>query len=286
MPPRDLPATAAGAPLLRSQLASAVRALGVREGAVLMVHASISRLGWVVGGSQTVVQALLDAVGPEGTLLAYAGWEDNPYHLAEWPAEWQEAYRQEMPGFDPALAEARHVNGRLPERIRTWPGAHRSDHPEANFVALGACAQEVVRGQARDDPYGPDSPLGRLVAAEGQLLLLGAPLSAATLLHHAESLVDLPGKRRVRYEMPIRHGDEVVWEQFTDLDTGAGDSAGGGALPYDDVLHGQPPSTFVERVFREAGLGRAGKVGAADSYLFFAREFVDFAVGWLTANFR
>ncbi len=50
-----------------------------------MVHARISSLGWVVGGSETVVRALLEAIGPQGTLMAYAGWEDDPWHLAEWP---------------------------------------------------------------------------------------------------------------------------------------------------------------------------------------------------------
>lgn len=283
MPSRDLPHRAGRPPLTRSRITSELRQLGVRAGAVLLVHASISRLGWVVGGSQTVVEALLDAVGPDGTLLAYAGWEDNPYHLSEWPQDWQDAYRREMPPFDPLLAEARHVNGRLAERIRTWPGARRSDHPEAGFVALGARAEEITAAQARDDPYGVCSPLGRLVSADGQILLLGAPLTSLTLLHHVESLVDLPTKRRVSYEMPVRRGGEVVWERFTDIATGA-DGRDGGALPYERILADEPSADFVRNVLTGAGVGRVGGVGAGDCYLADAEEFVTFATGWLTAH--
>src|SRR5215831_4839779 len=111
-----------GRPVVRSELVKGLRALGVRPGGVLMVHTRMSAIGWAVGGSQTVVEALLAAVGPGGTLMAYAGWEDDPWHLAEWPPEWQRAYRAELPPFDPELSEADHEMGRLPERIRTWPG--------------------------------------------------------------------------------------------------------------------------------------------------------------------
>ena len=59
--------------VVRSQLARDLRALGVREGAVVMAHCRLSALGRVVGGAETVVRALLDAVGPAGTLVAYTG---------------------------------------------------------------------------------------------------------------------------------------------------------------------------------------------------------------------
>lgn len=279
---RDHLIDAAEPPVPRSQLLGDLRRLGVRDESVLMVHASISRIGWVVGGSQTVIQALQDAVGPGGTLLAYAGWEDNPYALAEWPTEWQDAYRREMPAFDPAIAEARHSGGRLPERIRTWPGAHRSEHPEAGFVALGARAGWLTADQDRDDPYGKRSPLGRLVEAGGQLLLLGAPMTSVTLLHHVEAIVDLPGKQRVRYELPVQREGAVVWESFTDINTDA--DTGRGALPYDRVIRDDLEAT-MHRVFRDAGLGAFGRVGGADCWLVEARDFVAFAESWLTAHF-
>ena len=107
----------------RSRLTADLRRLGVRAGGVTMVHTRMSALGWVIGGSETVVRSLLDALGPEGTLMAYASWADHVYQLSDWPEEHREAYRAEPPVFDLATAEVDPDYGRIPERIRTWPGA-------------------------------------------------------------------------------------------------------------------------------------------------------------------
>lgn len=123
-----------------------------------MVHTRMSAVGWVVGGAETVVRALLDQLGSDGTLVAFASWEENPFHLKEWPSEWQRAYREHLPPFDPGVSEARYDHGRLPERIRTWPGARRSPHPEANVVAIGAQAEWVTSEHRADDAFGPGTP--------------------------------------------------------------------------------------------------------------------------------
>ena len=57
----------------RSRLARDLEKLGLEPGGVAMVHCRMSALGHVVGGAESVVRALLDAVGPEGTLMAYTG---------------------------------------------------------------------------------------------------------------------------------------------------------------------------------------------------------------------
>src|SRR3712207_986246 len=61
-----------------SRLARDLERLGLGLGGVMMVHCRMSALGWVVGGAETVVRALLDALGPDGTLMAYTGWQDEP----------------------------------------------------------------------------------------------------------------------------------------------------------------------------------------------------------------
>jgi len=73
--------------IARSRLVTELRALGLREGSAVMVHTRMSALGWVVGGSGTVVAALLEALGPQGTLVAYASWEEHVYHAHEWSEE-------------------------------------------------------------------------------------------------------------------------------------------------------------------------------------------------------
>jgi aminoglycoside 3-N-acetyltransferase len=246
-----------------------------------MVHTRMSAIGWVVGGSQTVVEALLAAVGPGGTLMAYAGWEDDPWHLAEWPPGWQRAYRAELPPFDPELSEADHEMGRLPERIRTWPGARASTGHVMRMVAVGARAGWLTQDQPWDQPAGPGSPLAKLVETDGQVLMLGAPLDTLTLLHYAESLVDGPEKRMVSYAVPIRDGKQVTWREVLDYDTSSR-----GAFPYERVIpSGDDAFAVIGRLALTAGAGVTGQVGDAESHLFAARPLVNFAVGWLRQHF-
>ncbi len=273
----------------RIRLAADLQALGVQPGGVLMVHASISALGWVIGGSGAVVLALLDALGPDGTLMAYTGWEDDSFDLESWSAERRAAYEADLPAFDPRTAEAVHANGRLPERIRTWPGAVRSRHPEAGMVALGPRAAWLTADHPWDDAYGPGSPLANLVAAEGHVLMLGAPLSTVTLLHHAEATARVPDKRRVAYRMPLLEDGRTVWRAFEDIDTA------NGAFPYErlaDEIAATPgmdsePDAFAAIALQAlaAGIGNRGTVGAANSALFPAAALHRFAERWLEERF-
>jgi aminoglycoside 3-N-acetyltransferase len=268
-------------PVTRSELVRDLRTLGVRPGTILMVHTRMSAIGWVVGGADVVVMAVLESVGTEGTLMAYVGWDENPWQLDSWPEEWQRAYLDELPPFDPAVMEADREVGRIPERIRTWPGARRSSHPEASMVAIGARAEWIVDPQPWDFPYGPSSPLARLVESGGQVLMLGAPLDTITLLHHAEHLADGPGKRLVERQMPVLDGARSVWRTYKDIDTSAR-----GAFPYEEVLGlGVDPFQAIGMEAVGAGIGRSGRVGDAESYVFEAEPLARFAVPWLEERF-
>ncbi len=263
----------------RSELVAGLRAFGLREGSAVLVHARMSALGWVVGGSGAVVSALLEALGPEGTLVAYASWQEHVYHAHEWPEEHRAAYLAEPPVFDPATAEAARDHGRIPERVRTWPGAQRSVHPEASMVAIGRLAGALTADHQQRDAYGPDSPLGRLVAAGGDVLLLGAPLETLTLLHHAEAIAAPPGKRTVTFEVPVATPAGVERRTYTDIDTTRG------AYPYETL--GLPGDEFeaIGTAALEAGIGTRGTVGAATCHLFPAADLVRFGVAWIDRHF-
>lgn len=245
--------------------------LGVGPGMTLMLHASLRSMGWVVGGADQVLQALLDRLGPKGTLMMYAGWEDNPYHLEQWDADRRNAYLVGCPPFEPKRSRARRDHGVLAESLRTWPGACRSDHPEASMVAVGAQARQLTRHHPHDFPFGPGSPLDRLVHAEGHVLLLGSHLAHVTLLHLAENLARLPHKRQARYTMPVlRHG-QPVWETFVDFDT----SQGIVDRPGEDYFE------TITRAYLETGAARSGLIGCARSHLLDARGLLNFAVHWM-----
>ena len=119
----------------RSRLARDLRKLRLGPGGVTMVHCRMSALGRVVGGSETVVRALLDALGPDGTLVAYTGWQDAPPDdLGDLDEETRRTYLEEHPPYDPRVALSRRDHGRVPEALRTWPGASHSGHPEAGVA--------------------------------------------------------------------------------------------------------------------------------------------------------
>src|SRR5918999_6597273 len=148
----------------RSRLAWDLEKLGLGRGGATMVHCRMSALGHVVGGAETVVHALLDVVGPGGTLLAYTGWQDEPPDdLDDLGEEARRIYIEEHPAYDPRVALSRRAHGRLPEALRTWPGACHSGHPEAGVAGLGALAAMLVADHPRDDAYGAGTPYAPLV---------------------------------------------------------------------------------------------------------------------------
>ena len=244
-----------------------------------MVHTRMSALGWVVGGSETVVRALLDTVKPDGTIAAYAGWDDHVYRPEDRPADHRAAYVAEPPVFDVATAEAVREHGRIPERLRTWPGAERSDHPEASVVAVGPRAAWLTATHPADDAYGPGTPFARLVEAEGQVLLLGAPLETITLLHHAEALARVAEKRRVTYSVLVKEDGQIVERTYSDIDTGSG------AFPYERLGLEEDELAVIARAALAAGIGARGRVGESESHVFPARELTAFAVQWLEERF-
>ncbi|WP_171164477.1 aminoglycoside 3-N-acetyltransferase [Streptomyces sp. I05A-00742] len=263
-------------PVTRSRLVRELRALGLAKGDTVMFHTSLSALGYVPGGSRTVIEALTEAVGASGTLMASCGWNDAPpYEFTSWPEEWVAAIRAECPAYDPLLSEADHNNGRLPEALRHWPGAVRSRHPDASFVAVGAAAESLVADQPWDHPHGPRSPLARLTEAGGRVLLLGAPLDSITLLHHAEALAEAPGKRFVTYEQPVLVDGVRTWRRFRDIDSEEG------AFDYTSVVPEGEPFEVIAREMLAAGLGVRGTVGAAECHLFEAPDVVRFGVRWM-----
>jgi aminoglycoside 3-N-acetyltransferase len=282
LPPQPLIDDPAFHPVTRAWLVRDLQALGIRVGGVLMVHLRLSALRFVVGGVDAVLVALREVVGPDGTLVAFTGWEGSPFHAPLLPDPWRTAYQTDTPPFDPAYSAARRDFGCFPERLRTWPGAMRSTHPEVSFAAVGPAATGLISGaDEHADPWGPDGVLGRLVRADGQVLLLGAPLKTLTLCHHAEALADVPGKRFHTYAMPVKVDGEVHWRTYRTLDTFYG------ALPYWDHPQLQidsAVSALAEQAVA-AGAGQPGTVAYAPSWLFQARPAVAAVRTWLERTF-
>ncbi|HHK4715156.1 TPA: aminoglycoside 3-N-acetyltransferase [Pseudomonas aeruginosa] len=259
----------------RASLAADLATLGLAPGDAVMVHAAVSKVGRLLDGPDGLGQSGDDRVGPGGTVLAYADWEARYEDLVDddgrVPSEW----RDQIPPFDPQRSRAIRDNGVLPEFLRTTPGARRSGNPGASVVALGAKAAWFTADHPLDYGYGEGSPLAKLVEAGGKVLMLGAPLDTLTLLHHAEHLADIPGKRIKRIEVPLATPAGTQWRMIEEFDTG------------DPVVAGLAEDYFAGIVteFLAGGQGRQGPVGAAPSVLVDAAAITAFGVNWLETRF-
>jgi len=229
--------------------------LGVQRGDILCVHSSLKKLGFVIGGVRTVVEALREAVGPEGTIMmpAYSGDLSDP---AEWryppvPESWIEEIRAETPPYDPERTPTRAL-GAVPEYFRRYPGVIRSAHPQSSFAALGARARELTDGHELSFRFGPKSPLGRLLEMNGKVLMLAAPWDTISFLYLC--LFSLDARARIQKRAPMIVEGRPQWVAYEDID-------------YTASWFIPAAETLVER-----GLARTGQTGAAQSLLFSPRE--------------
>lgn len=254
----------------RSHLAAALATLGVRRGDILLVHSSMKAIGWVPGGSLAVVHALLDAVGPAGTLVVPtqtsensdpAGWSRPPV-----PKHWWPVIRAESPGFDPARSPS-HGMGAVAEQVRTWPGARRSAHPQTSFAALGPHAAEIVAVHDRDSQCGERSPLATLERIGAKVLLMGAGFESCTAFHLAEYRT--PGSPVITHAAAVLAADGArEWVTFDDLE-----------LDEDDF------GLIGAQLIAEHAVS-SGKVGAAESHLFDLAAGVETARVWMAEHRR
>lgn len=161
----------------RARLADGLQKLGVRRGGVLLVHSSLSKLGFVPGGAAAVISGLQDALGPDGTLLM-------PAHTWEW-------MNRGLRVFDARSTPG--CVGTIAEHYRQMRGVLRSLHPTHSVAARGRRAAEMLAGhELAETPCGEGTPYARLLEADGQILLLGATLDSNTAFHCMEALCGYP----------------------------------------------------------------------------------------------
>jgi aminoglycoside N3'-acetyltransferase len=150
-----------------------LRALGVQQGSVLLVHTSFHNVGPLEGGPDALIDALLESVGPEGTVV-----------MPSWTNEDDEP-------FDPASTSALPHLGIVADTFWRRPGVLRGKHPFA-VAAIGPQAEYVTSAPFVLPPHAPDSGVARVHELDGWVLLIGVDHDANTTIHLAELMAGVP----------------------------------------------------------------------------------------------
>ena len=257
-------------PVTVESMASDLRDLGVEAGETVLVHASLSSLGWVCGGAPAVVDALQRVVGEDGTIVmpTHSPGNMDPADMENPPVpeSWYDTIRESMPPYRPAVTPTQGM-GAISECFRSLPDVRRSAHPQHSFAAWGREAAFVTDGHAYDNSLGEQSPLARVYDLDGDVLFLGTSHATNTSIHLAEYRADIDVDTVTAAGAVLVDG-EREWIQWEDLAIDDGDFPDCGA-----AFERERPGDF-----------ETGRVGVAEAKRLSQRSLVDFAAEWLEAN--
>lgn len=239
--------------LARAQLDEALQDVGVRQGDGLLVHSALQLLGRPKGGLQMVLDAMQAAIGSQGTLAvpAFA----FTFHLGQ--------------DFDAVNTPSKGM-GVFSEFVRQQPAARRTRHPMQSLAVIGAHAENLA---ARDtlSAFDDGSAFDRMLLLDFKLLLLGADIQAASIVHYSEQ----------RAAVPYRY-----WKDFT------------GQVKFDDEWHTRTYRMFVrdlevdpqlklapiQTVLQAKGLWHSSKLNFGEISCCTLRDFVAAADSFLAAD--
>ena len=273
MAERDVIEATKNGPVTVNTLVSDLSRLGLKPGMTLLVHSSLSSLGWVCGGPQAIITALIEIIRPYGNIVMPAhsgglsdpsGWSNPPV-----PKTWWETIRQTMPAYDPDLTPTQHV-GTVAEVFRKNRDVIRSGHPQVSFCAWGEKSVEIVENHSLDFSLGEESPLGKIYDLDGWVLLLGVDHRSNSSIHLAENRAEFGKKSIITCGSPVIIDGHRRWKQYNDID-------------YDDSDFEEFDRDFTRDNEKQI---LCGTVGDARCQLFSQRLCVDYAVKWLERKRR
>lgn len=227
----------------QDEIVGGLRELGLGQGDLVTLHSSLKSLGHVEGGGHAVIGALLETIGPEGTILM--------------PAFSFPLKSQDEPIFD--VRETPSCVGLISELFRREYATHRSVHLSHSYSAAGPLAQELTTHRLDITPCGEESPLGKFMGRDGKILLLGVGYNSCTAFHVVEermkaSYMRFEANPKAKYRL------------------------NGEVLPLPSKILSRPFSydfTIMREEFRAHGVIREGKVGEATCTLMSGGRFLE-----------
>ncbi|MBQ2801464.1 MAG: AAC(3) family N-acetyltransferase [Lachnospiraceae bacterium] len=257
--------------VLKEDLKKGFKNLGIKEGDNIIVHTSLSSLGFVCGGAQIVIEALLETITDKGTIMMPTqSWKNlDPEAGVHWeePKEWWQTIRENWPAYDKDITPT-NTMGAVAEMFRKWPGAMRSSHPARSFAAKGANAEYLVKNHDLCDIFGEESPIGKLYALDGKVLLIGVGYDKNTSIHLADVRAEYPNKRYAKESSAMMVNGAREWVTYETL-----------AVDGEDFEQ-------IGEAFETAVSVNKETIGNAVVTCMSQRAIVDFAVQWIEKNRR
>ncbi|WP_026653122.1 aminoglycoside N(3)-acetyltransferase [Butyrivibrio proteoclasticus] len=255
--------------ITKADIKNALAELGLQRGDAVMVHTSMKEIGYVCGGGQTVIEALIETVGEEGTIMMPTqSWKNlDPEVGVHWvvdESDW-DIIRENWPAYDKAITPT-NTMGSVAEMFRTWPGAKRSDHPARSVAAWGKHAAYLTENHDLSNIFGDGSPIGKLYELDGKVLLIGVAYDKNTSIHLADARAEYPSKHTSVEHSAVMENGQRVWKAYETLFVDGED--------FQDI----------GRDFENSGDVKKTLLGDATLRLMNQRDIVDFAVDWIEKN--
>lgn len=226
--------------LTREQIEDGLRNLGLSTGDSVEVHSSLSSLGYVIGGADTIIDALMNVVGKSGAIVMSAYPTSKPLPLSE--EEKKQGIHAKVEIFDESYDGPTGM-GIIVDKFKKRQGTI------------------IGKGIHRIRAWGKNADLhsqgyNYLIEIGGLVLLIGVGINRCSSMHQGEKN-GLPEEVKKYFSIPENIRNKYPNNYFID--------------------YGGTPQNGWDKVMllaEQRGLIRKRKIGAAVCMLFRAREVV------------
>ena len=187
---------------------AALAQVGVKKGDALLVHSSLSSCGHIAGGAKTIIDAIIEAIGPGGNFFVPT-FQRSECYLNGINKRWD----HRPSDFRDRASEAVRWVGALPlEFMRLYPDAPRGVHISHSWAGFGPKAAEVLSRQIEDEPPFSDNSCPMIVKEMGgKILHFGSPVGHTSFVHCFETHFNLPGLGPSYYAARLADGT-ITWK--------------------------------------------------------------------------
>jgi len=187
--------------ITKNDIKYALTKAGLEKGDAVMVHSSLSRIGYVEGGADALIDAFLEVIGKDG-LLVMPAFSALQYDK-----------KNKLYVFD--VKNTPCYTGSVPETFRKRKGVFRSISPTHSLIAYGKNAKWFVQGHEEcDNPYGNKGPFYKLYSIDAKIFLIGVDQLANSSIHIVEDKYkNFPIKvwtKRNKVIVTLENGDKKI----------------------------------------------------------------------------